>query len=424
MERHHDRTGQPKAHAINPRSLEIFRQIQLDTTQLRNSGVPPEYGGKVRFVVSMVGKEHGTLPYGLQGSETLEITPEPLFNIPQPTLEDFLWSAVEHEENIDFYRGLQWEDCSQVEEHIISSNIQDRNTGELKVIQSGYILDCGGANSRAREKLDIPFTSLPQYVQNEVHCLSVHFNADLTHLNPEMLWWVSSPKADGTLSTWPRTAEFYQSNRFPRGFVVGDSAHAFPPTGGLGVNTGIADAQNLAWKIAAWAKEAILSTYGKERRPIAIANAHQSVKNQVKLRDLKAALRDPPVDDTLIDWDEWKNKLDQELRANTEHFDSIGLQIGYVYGEEIPDEPCDVYLPSRKPGARLPHAWVLKRSQKMSTLGLIYGMRFVLFTSADDSSTLNAANSSENLPAPLISWDSLSLVRGFLFDQITTYWES
>lgn len=208
VERHHGRTGQPKAHAINPRSLEIFRQIGLDTAQLRKSGVPPEDGDKVRFVVSMAGEEYGTLPYERQGPETLDITPEPLFNIPQPALEDFLSKAVEGNKNITLYLGVQWENCYQIEENMLSSNLKERATGGLKVIETRYILDCGGANSRARELLEIPFSPLPQYVQNEVHHLSVHFNADLTHFKPGTLWWISSPRADGTFICYDRSCSW------------------------------------------------------------------------------------------------------------------------------------------------------------------------------------------------------------------------
>ncbi|CAI7596252.1 unnamed protein product [Penicillium glandicola] len=445
VERHHHRTGQPKAHAINPRSLEIFRQIGLNTVHLRDIGVPAEDGDAVRFVVSMAGKEHGILPYERQGPETLAITPEPLFNIPQPILESFLEKAVAANDKITFYRGVQWDGCSQTEQTALSSNVMERDTANVKIIESDYILDCGGANSRAREQLEIPFSPLPQFIQNEVHHLSVHINADLTRFKPGTLWWVANPLSEGTFicydrssswvfvtyynpettspdkftdgycrdlvdnaigekvpyeilsitawSTWPRTAESYQSKRFHHTFVVGDAAHAFPPTGGLGVNTGIADAQNLAWKIhaveRAWADDSVLATYGKERRPVAVANAHQSVKNQVKLRSLKAALRDAPEDRTSSDGSEWQKRLDGELADNAEHFDSIRLQIGYIYGEEISDEPCSLYVPGAIPGSRLPHAWILHDKKRISTLDLVDGTGFVLLLSPGSTDLLS-----------------------------------
>ncbi|KAE8363241.1 FAD binding domain-containing protein [Aspergillus caelatus] len=399
VERHHHRSGQPKAHAINPRLLEIFRQIGLDTTRLRKSGVSPEDGDTVRFVVSMAGKEHATLPYERQGPETFEITPEPLFNIPQPSLEDFLIRAVESNENITFYRGVQWESCSQLELGVLSSNIRKMVTGALMVVESAYVLDCGGANSRARDLLGIPFSPLPQYVQKEVHHLSVHFNADLTRFNPGTLWWISSPRADGTVICYDRAYDWIfvtyynpkttSPNKFTEHYCreLIDNM-PFHPREVFGVNTGIADAQNLAWKIHAverrWAEEAILSTYSEKRRPVAVANAYQSVKNQIQ---------------SFGRLDHVKEKLDCELRANAEHFDSIRLQIGYRYGEdEVPDEPCDYYSPSNKPGSRLVHAWISVAGQWLSTLDLVDGMSFVLLLSDHSARALADAVRSINLP--------------------------
>ncbi|KAL3457183.1 FAD binding domain-containing protein [Aspergillus heterothallicus] len=473
VERHASRTAQPKAHAINPRSLEIFRQLGLDTTALRAEGVPPEDGDTVRFTVSMSGRELGRLPYERQDQETLGITPEPLFNIPQPRLERWLLEAVRGSGLVRYFDGVQWEACDysssstsstssstgednseEAQGLLLTSTVLNRATNETHTIKSKYILDCGGANSRARAKLDIPFSPLPEYVQNEVHHVSVHIRGDLSAFPPSTLLWAVSPQVEGTFicygrktdwvfvkyynpattpketfteevcrglidkaigkpvpyeiqsilvwSTWPRTAEVYESPRFPgRAFVAGDAAHAFPPTGGLGVNTGIADAHNLVWKIAAVEKgwtTRLLASYHTERRPIAVANARQSVKNQVKLVQLRAALQNPPDIDAGAEYVKWKQRLDAALENNREHFDSINLQIGYVYTSEGGGEgegetgqtarPCDCYVPSGVPGARLPHTWVSrlqggeKGEGRASVLDLVEGTAFTLLKSS------------------------------------------
>ncbi len=76
-----------------------------------------------------------------------------------------------------------------------------------------------------------------------------------------------------TLSTWHMSVQVAERYREGRIFLVGDAAHRFPPTGGLGLNTGVQDAHNLAWKLAAveagWAPAALLDSYDVERRPVA-----------------------------------------------------------------------------------------------------------------------------------------------------------
>jgi hypothetical protein len=153
---------------------------------------------------------------------------------------------------------------------------------------------------------------------------------------------------------------------------AGDSAHSFPPTGGLGLNCGLADVHNLAYKLAAvhqtWGGPSLLLTYRSERRQVALVYSQQSVKNGQQIFGLLKTLGT-----TNSDLETAKKNLFQRIRdpntrpdilkgleAQREHFDNLGLHIGYVYGDtEIPAS-ASLYVPSYRAGARLPHAWLIR----------------------------------------------------------------
>ena len=92
-----------------------------------------------------------------------------------------------------------------------------------------------------------------------------------------------------TTNTWTMHAEVAEAFQSPCGrvFLAGDAAHRFPPAGGFGMNTGLQDAHNLAWKLA-WAHanpasaKVLLRTYERERRPVATANTALSMRNYQK----------------------------------------------------------------------------------------------------------------------------------------------
>jgi hypothetical protein len=151
---------------------------------------------------------------------------------------------------------------------------------------------------------------------------------------------------------------------------AGDAAHSFPPTGGLGLNSGLGDVHNLAYKLATVhrgsATEALLDTYEAERRQVALVNSQQSVKNGKKIFRLLKTLgtTDPDVD---IARQNLYQKIHDEkaivninkgIEDQREHFDNLGLHIGYVYGDNRIPENASVYEPVCVPGARLPHAWI------------------------------------------------------------------
>ena len=155
---------------------------------------------------------------------------------------------------------------------------------------------------------------------------------------------------------WETSTLVADSYRDRRVLLAGDAAHVVTPIGGLGMNCGIADAHNLAWKLAAvisgWATARLLDTYESERRPVAIATAEAS----------KGAAR-PPA---------------------TGH----GVILGYSYDSTaiVPDgtperifaDPVNDYVASARPGNRAPHYW-LDEAQTSSTVDL-FGKRFTVLT--------------------------------------------
>ena len=154
-------------------------------------------------------------------------------------------------------------------------------------------------------------------------------------------------------------------------FRAGDAAHSFPPTGGLGLNTGIGDVHNLAYKIAAvnqgWASPSLFSSYEAERKQIALVNAQQSVKNGLEIFGLlkKLGTTDPDIrkakENLYARVQDSKHlpKILDGIEGQREHFNNHGLHIGYIYGDMKIPACASTYTPSFIPGARLPHAWLV-----------------------------------------------------------------
>ena len=185
---------------------------------------------------------------------------------------------------------------------------------------------------------------------------------------------------------WHMTAQVAERMRSGRTFLAGDAAHRFPPTGGMGLNTGVGDAHNLVWKLCAtadgWAGPGLLDSYHIERHPVAEVNCHQSATNAFKMvllagalglqagatsDDLAAVLADPAR----------RPDIDAAVLEQATHFDMLGLQLGYVYADGAlartgePPLPIDDprhFAPTGEVGARLPHGWL---ADGRSTLDLV-----------------------------------------------------
>src|SRR2546426_12165596 len=409
----------PQAHVVNPRTLEICRAAGVDMARLRARATRREDGSHVAWMTKLAGEELGRLPYERQGDENLQYTPTPLLNLSQHLFEPILLDRLREESDTEVRYRHQWGALEQ-DAGGVTSRIDDLDTGRSYAVRSGYLLAADGAGSRVRKALGIGMIG-PDRLQSFV---MIHFQADLRSIvkeRPAILYWLVDPDVMGTLvahdidgtwvfmqpydpetesaeadtvdvcagivrraigrdgvgfairdlSTWTMTAPGADRYAAGRVFLIGDSAHRFPPTGGLGMNTGVQDAHNLVWKLCAveagWAPGSLLRTYETERRPVAHHNADHSLNNAMKMWEVFQLPGTPPAarlgSRTRMEAPPPAPASREQLRVaiqnQQEHFDMFGLQLGFSYeaGALVPDgserrtaaNPVRDFVPTTRP---------------------------------------------------------------------------
>ena len=210
------------------------------------------------------------------------------------------------------------------------------------------------------------------------------------------------------ISLWGNNEQYASRLHEGRVFCVGDAVHKHPPSNGLGSNTSIQDSYNLAWKLAAVlsgdAGTDLLETYTAERAPVArqiVRRANRSAREFGTLLDAlgldehdTAAAMWAKMDERKADTPQGRAKRDALRRAmeiKNYEFNAHGVELGQHYdslavisdGSTPPEAERDpelYYQPSTVPGARLPHAWVGDRNNKLSTHDLAPYHRFTLVT--------------------------------------------
>ena len=457
VERRSDAQSAPAAHVVNARTLEICRSAGVDMARVAAACQPVHEGDAVRWVTTLAGTELGSVPFENlhRPDEMADISPTPLRNLSQHRFEPILRDHV-----ADLRGGQAWVSATVDADGVTS------HFGSGEVIRSRYLLGCDGASSRVRKSRDIGMEG-PDQLQA---VMTIHAEVDLRDLvgdRPATLYFLVNDFGNGSfvvhdlgstwvylhpwdpdaepiesfdedyaaavfrravgaevdlvirhVTQWRFTSQIAEHYRDGRVFLVGDAAHRFPPSGGLGLNTGAADAHNLAWKLAAvehgWAPPDLLDTYESERRPVAEMNAQKSLENGFRLFEVWNAVGTGSAEDvaaTLAD-EQRRATLDAAIANQEEHFDMLGLQLGFAYppgsgpvlddGEPLPhrDNIVREYVPSTNPGVRLPHRWI---NPDTSTLDRIALDRMTLLTSSPQWTAAGLAVADSTVPVRVVA---------------------
>jgi hypothetical protein len=202
------------------------------------------------------------------------------------------------------------------------------------------------------------------------------------------------------------------ADSFGEGRVVlcGDSAHLFTPTGGFGLNTGIEDAINLGWKLAAltqgWGGPALLASYEIERRPVAQRNTAAS---KALARSVGAVPIDEAINEASPAGDAARKVAADFLSTFGEEFASLGVQLGARYDTSPiiagdgaappPDDPA-IYVPTSIPGGRTPHLWLDGHRSLYDQLG--HGFTLLRFNSNADARALEQTAKTLRMPLTVV----------------------
>jgi putative polyketide hydroxylase len=433
VERHPGTAVHPKSRGINARTMEIYHQCGVEDA-IRAAGLPHHHTGLIVWAKTLAGEEiERRVPWRAR-AQSGAVSPVRNCLCAQDDLEPVLRWYAEKLGGGKLVFSTEATAFEQQQDGVVVT-LLDRASGEKRAVRAAYVIAADGAQSRIRQELGVRMVGR----ENVYDSVNIVLNADLTPWTahrPSALYFIENDRIRGTFLTinahdrwgflinalsaygytaadftfersaelvrlaagvpdldvkilgvapWTASAHVAEQYVHRRIFLAGDAAHEMPPTGGFGLNTGVQDVHNLAWKLAAVLKGAaspsLLETYQDERQPVARAITEQSLINAASMGRLE--------------------QTKTNASARPEYLNEQGMIFGATYtshavvgdGTDAPEVANAVtdYVPSARPGGRAPHVWFERDGVRTSTIDLV-GNGFALLTAAGGSAWISAAN--------------------------------
>lgn len=454
VERRDGSIGHPKMNQVGVRTMEFCRRWGI-AQAVREQSIAEDFPRNYHYVTSVNGYELARYEFPCRRDTPLEFSPEGLQRCSQLWFDPILRKHAASLASVTIRYQTELESFDD-DGNGVTADLVDRKSGERSQIRADYLVACDGAESAIREKLGIALIGNQSLSFNinvffRSRALEVLFAkgkalmqwifgpegmwADIVAIDGRELWRLSIMRlAPGTeismeeaarrlrlavgrdfefeiLSILPWTRRRVVAEHFSSGrvYLCGDAVHQMSPTGGYGMNTGIQEAVDLGWKLAAtlqgWGGPWLLASYEAERRPAAIRITNEGARNYLQFLKIPtgaailddstegAALR-MSITDTI-----YRERFDRE-------YDVQGTTLGYRYEgspivvpDDTPEPPDDsmVYVPTSRPGHRAPHAWL---SDGLSCLDL-FDRNFTLLrlgNAAGKSTALEKAARDQEVP--------------------------
>jgi 2-polyprenyl-6-methoxyphenol hydroxylase-like FAD-dependent oxidoreductase len=402
--------------------MEHFRRWGLAERIREVAPLKVDWSQDIIFCTTLLGHEVMRFTYclGLSPQRT-ELFAESGQQIAQPLVEEVLREAVNDLESCSLGLGWSLHNLQQHDDGVRATIVNER--GEQRQIEASYVLGCDGSRSAVRTAIGVRYAGTsdqrpnfgivfraPGLAKRLPHGPAVQYwvlnparPGVLGRMNLEDQWWViangvsaESGQADPhalihglvgapidaeILGTDPWTARMLLADRYRDGrvFLAGDAAHLNPPWGGHGFNTGIGDAVNIGWKLAAmidgWGGEGLLTSYEAERRPIAERTIQEAAAN---MSVLAPELGNQEMEASDLAGEQARRAAAEVIQVTKDReFHSLGLVLGYQYdtspviiNDGTPPVPQGQYYePTAQPGARLPHRWLPDGASLYDRLG-------------------------------------------------------